>query len=184
MKIKGNILKSRIGFVKGRFGAEGWDRVVAVLPEEDRKSLNGIVTNSAWYPFDLGRRLDDAIVATVGKGSRTVFEELGRASAKENLNGVHKSLLTTGDPEAFLRKAQMIYSFYYDVGSRTYESTGPTSGVITTRDAETYSEADCATVIGWYKEALAMCGARDVVIRESSCRGRGDDACRYEVSWG
>ncbi len=183
MKIKGNILKSRIGFVRERFGEDGWQRVRDALPPEDARLLSGIITNSTWYPFDLGRHLDEAIVSTVGHGSSAVFEDLGRASAQENLNGVHRGLLAPGDPEGFMRKAQMIYRFYYDVGDRTWESTGPGSGVLTTRGAETYSEADCATVIGWYKEALAMCGAKAVRIVEESCRGRGDDACRYRVSW-
>ena len=183
MKIKGNILKSRMAFVKERFGDAGWEEVRSALSAHDQKTLGGIITNSGWYPFEVGKRLDEAIVATVGRGSFSVFGELGRASARENLGGVHHGLLTPGDPEAFLRKAQMIYQFYYDVGRRTWESTGPGSGVLTTNDAETYSEADCATVIGWYKEALSMCGARMVRIEEEACRGRGDDVCRYRVSW-
>jgi len=43
--------------------------------------------------------------------------------------------------------------------------------------------ADCATVVGWYKEALGMCGARDVRMDEVQCRARGDSVCQYTVSW-
>jgi hypothetical protein len=46
-------------------------------------------------------------------------------------------LLLEGDPESFLKKAEMIYEYYYDTGYREYEATGDTSGILTTYDAET-----------------------------------------------
>jgi len=33
---------------------------------------------------------------------------------------------------------------------------------------------DCLAVIGWYKEALKMHGAKNVVIVEERCRATGD----------
>jgi len=182
MQVKGNILKGRIAYVKERFGDTGWDRVVRTMSAADQALLSGVV-NVAWYPFELGKRLDEAIAGVLGGGKTTVFEEMGRASARENLGGVHSSFLEPRNPVALMQKTAMIYRFYYDTGRRTWEATGPTSGVITTYDAETTSAADCATVVGWYKEALAMAGARDVVIVEEACRARGDGSCRYRVSW-
>ena len=41
----------------------------------------------------------------------------------------------------------MIYRFYYDLGYRTCEQTGPCSGIITTHEAETFSTSDCLTVV-------------------------------------
>ncbi len=182
MQVKGNIVKARITFVQERFGQDAWERVLRSLPEADREQLSGIV-NVAWYPFDLGRRLDDAIVAVLGGGRTAAFEEMGRASARANLATVHKSFLEPRDPAAFMQKTPMIYRFYYDTGRRTWEATGPTSGVVTTFDADTHSAADCATVVGWYKEALTMAGAKDVAVVEEECRARGAEACRYRVSW-
>jgi hypothetical protein len=44
---------------------------------------------------------------------------------------------------------------------------------------ETYSQVDCPTVIGWYKQALEICGTKSesVEIVEESCRGLGGDVC-------
>ncbi len=182
MQVKGNIVRARVAFVKERFGEAAWDRVARTLPAADQTALAGVV-NVAWYPFELGRRLEDAIAAVVGGGGTSVFEEMGRASARENLTTVHSSFLDPRDPAAFMQKTPMIYRFYYDTGRRTWEATGPTSGVVTTHEADTVSVADCATVVGWYKEALAMAGARDVAIVEDACRARGDAFCRYRVSW-
>ncbi len=182
MRVKGNIIKSRLAFVTGSFGDAGLQKVLGCLTADDRKTLQ-TVTNVAWYDFDLGARLDKAIVSAVGGGNTAVFEAMGRASAKENLTTVHATFLQPRDPQKFMAKAPLIYNFYYDKGRRTWEPTGPTSGLLTTYDSETFSTADCATVIGWYKEALGMLGARNVQVSEDACRARGDQFCRYKVSW-
>jgi uncharacterized protein (TIGR02265 family) len=183
MKVKGNILKARIAFVKERFGQTSWEKVLASLPQGDQDLLRASVVNVGWYDFEIGERLDKAIVTVVGGGDTRVFEEMGRASARENLTTVHSNFLEPRDPQKFMAKAPMIYRFYYDTGHRTWEPTGPTSGVLTTFDSETFSTSDCATVIGWHKEALAMLGAKNVVMIEETCRARGGEFCRYLLSW-
>ena len=180
-KVKGAALKSRRDFVEESGGS--WQAVLDALSAEDRKTLESGVLASAWYPYELNDRLDRAIAKTLGGGEFEVFEEIGRWSAIKNLGGSHKAFLRPGNPAAFLAVAPQIYKFYYDVGTRTYEPTGPNSGVLTTSGAEKTSEADCRTVIGWYREALLMCGASDVEIRETRCRAKSGDVCTYEVSW-
>jgi len=183
VKVKGNIIKARLSFIKENYSAEALDRVLSSLSAEDQKLLRGIITSTVWIPFEVGKRLDAAIVKVLGDGKTEIFEELGRTSARFNLGSVHRSFLEPGKPLAFMEKAAAIYQFYYDVGRRTWEQTGPTSGILTTYDAETFSAFDCLTVIGWYKEALAMCGAKQISFVEELCRAKGDKVCRYRVSW-
>lgn len=182
-KIKGAVLRARTAFVQKHFGGEAWGRVLAALPEADRYLVDGGTVEVGWYPFDLGDRLDHAIVDIVGKGEPEVLERIGAQSARENLTTVHRDFLKPGNPQAFMARAPMIYRFYYDTGRRTYEPTGPTSGLLTTFDADTFSRTDCLTVIGWYREALAMCGARDVRVTHETCRARGAETCSYRMDW-
>lgn len=181
-QVKGAVLKSRLAFVQDHFGDEGVARVLASLPPDDQPALKSLLTVK-WYPFETGQRLDEAIVAICGHGDPTYFKQLGAASADKNLAGVHKSFVTTGDPHAFLSKARVIYSMYYETGRREYEKTGEKSGVLTTYDAETFSAPDCLTVVGWHERALVICGATGVSVVEEECRARGGAVCRYRVSW-
>ena len=183
MKIKGFILHSRKEFVIENFGVEAWEKVVQQLPEEDQQVYKGFILTSNWYDFEIGKRLDEAIVQILGKGSAKEFEDIGKKSAQRHLTGIHASFIEEGNPQAFLKKADTIYEYYYDTGYREYEQSGPNSGILTTYDAETFSIPDCLTVIGWYKEALKMCGAKKVTITESACRAGGDDFCQYIVEW-
>lgn len=181
-QVKGTVLKSRLAFVEEKAGKEGLEQLLATLDQADRDALKMVLTVK-WYPFELGKRLDDAIMKVVGGGDTSYFERMGASSAEKNLTTMHKAFLTPGDPHAFLAKAGTIYALYYETGRREYEKTGDKSGTLTTHGAETFSAPDCATVIGWYKRALEMCGATGVAMTEDECRATGGTVCRYRVSW-
>lgn len=182
VRIKGSVLKARLAFAQELAPKGGLERVLARFGPEDQAELRRLLATK-WYPFELGERLDQAIVAELGRGKASFFEELGVASADKNLGGVHKEFLVPGDPHAFLERAPMIYSFYYDKGRRDYQRVGPREAVLTTHDAEAFSVADCATVVGWHRRALELCGARDPKVVEEECRARGGRLCRYRLSW-
>jgi len=184
ISIKGSVLRTRLAFVEELAPKDGLDRVLSRLTPGERDALTSLLA-SAWYPFELGKRLDEAIVEVLGGGRSEFFEKLGEASADKNLGpgGVHRSFLVAGDPHAFLAKTPLIYSHYYNRGRRDYEKAGDAEAVLTTRDAETFSAPDCLTVIGWYRRALAMCGAGAPRVVEEECRARGGSVCRYRLSW-
>lgn len=183
MKIKGFILMSRKEFVIEHFGAEGWTKVLNALPGSDQEVFKETLLTSHWYEFEIGRRLDEAIVSVLGSGANKVFEDIGAQSARRNLGGIHSAFIEGKDPVSFMKKTSMIYKFYYDKGHREYEEKAPGHGVMTTYDAETFSVPDCLTVVGWYKEALKMCGAKNVTIKEETCRALGGEHCRYVVKY-
>jgi len=183
MKVKGNVLIARKNFVEERFGAEGWERLLGSLPDADRAQLSVPLSAVGWYPFGIGQRLDAAIVKVLANGDHNVFKRMGAASALSNLTTVHKHFLVKGNPQAFLAHAPLIYKFYYDTGRREYEQLGPNSGTLTTYDADTFSHVDCLTVVGWYEQALKMCGAKEATVVEEACRAQGKPFCRYRLQW-
>ena len=182
LKIKGSVLRSRLAFVEEQGGASGLERVLARLSAEEREALARLLP-AGWYPFELGRKLDEAIVEVLGGGDESYFLRLGRDSATRNLTGVHRAFVRPGDPHGFLAQAPDIHAFYYDRGRREYQRTGEKEGVMTTYEAETFSVADCLTVVGWHIKALEMCGATGVRIVEEECRARGGQTCRYRIRW-
>jgi uncharacterized protein (TIGR02265 family) len=182
--IKGNILLSRLKYIRDRGGEEAFEKVMARLSPEDQKVLRGWILQIGWYPFDLNQRLDGAIARVFSPDDRSrVFVEMGRASADANLEGLQKPYLKAGDPHFLLGNAERIYAAYYQVGHRAYERTGDRSGILRTYDAETFSATDCLTVVGWHERAIELCGGKNVKVVETQCRARGGAHCEYAVSW-
>ena len=182
VEIKGTVLKARLALVEQLQPGTGLEKVFGRLPAADQAALRSLLATK-WYPFAIGERLDAAIVAELGGGRADFFEKIGEASAEQNLTGVHKQFLVAGDPQAFLARAPMIYSFYYSQGRRDYERVAEKEALLVTRDAEVFSVPDCATVVGWHRRALQMCGARNPRVKEEECRARGGQVCRYRLSW-
>jgi uncharacterized protein (TIGR02265 family) len=181
-QIKGAVLKSRLAFVEEHGGKDAVRRVLEALPAADQRTLRMLFTSN-WYPFALGKALDEAIVRVLGGGRTEFFEKLGEASAEKNLGTIHSGYLTKGDAHGFLAKSPSIYSLYYEAGRREYQEVGPKEAVLTTYDAETFSAADCLTVVGWYRKALEMCGVSRPRVVEEECRATGGKVCRYRVRW-
>ena len=181
-QVKGSVLKSRLAFIEEHGGADAVQRVLSTLSIDHQQALK-VVVGVGWYPFELGKALDAAIVQVLGDGRTDFFERLGEASAERNLTGAHRSFLAAGDPHTLLERAPQIYAAYYETGRREYEQTGEKEGVLTTYDAETFSAPDCLTVVSWYRKALEMCGCTGVKVVEEECRAQGAEVCRYHVSW-
>jgi uncharacterized protein (TIGR02265 family) len=181
--IAGNVLLSRLAFAQERLGSSGLEQLLQPLPSADQHTLHR-VKPAALYTMDLNQRLDEALAQHLSPADpAAIYVELGRASADKNLAGPHQTFLQPGDPQRFMASAKYIYKFYYAVGTRTYERTGPTSGILRTFDAPEVSTSDCLTVVGWHQRALELCGAREVTITHPSCRAQGAVHCEYAFQW-
>ena len=104
-QIKGAVLKSRLAFVERQAGKPALEQVLATLPPDTQRTLRMLFTSN-WYPFAIGKALDDAIVQVLGGGRPEFFEKLGEASAEKNLGatGVHRRFLVESDPRPSWRR--------------------------------------------------------------------------------
>ncbi|HSG29366.1 MAG TPA: hypothetical protein VLA34_12870, partial [Candidatus Krumholzibacterium sp.] len=93
MEIKGMIFHSRKDFVISHSGEEAWHKVVESLPAEDQEMLGDLILTASWYPFEVGERLDKAIVAVLGNGDTKIFKDIGIQSARSSLLKVHKTFI-------------------------------------------------------------------------------------------
>jgi uncharacterized protein (TIGR02265 family) len=183
-QIKGNVLASRLEYLRAKGGETAAEAVLARLPAADQEILRGWILPISWYPLELNLRLDEAIAVVLSPHDRTrVFLDMGRASADASLAGPQRPYVKAGDPHFLLRSAPQIYAAYYRVGRRTYEQTGEGSGVLRTFEAESVTPSDCLTVAGWHERAIELSGGKDVRVVERRCRARGDPHCEYACEW-
>ena len=99
MKIKGTIIAARRDFVKEHFGEDAWTNVVNTMLPEDQAKIKGAILSSTWYDFEIGNRLDKAIVRVLGRGKESFFQELGAESARRSLSREHKSFVANTNPQ-------------------------------------------------------------------------------------
>lgn len=183
-RIKGTVLISRLNLVRQHGGPARLEEVLRRLPPADQAVLRKMILPINWYPMELNMRLDAAIADVLSPEDRTrAFMDMGRASADENLKGAQHVFVRPGEPHFLLSQAPQIYRFYYAVGSRTYEKTGPKSATLRTSGAEHVSETDCLTIVGWHQRAIELSGGRSVRVSHTKCVARGAPHCEYVCQW-
>lgn len=183
--IKGTLLLARMKYLRAQ-GPEKAERVLKHLSTPDQAILRGVLLPSSWYGSDVLLRLEMTIAAVLARGDRSeLFKDMGRFAADTNLgpNGVQRPFLKEGDPQYLLRNVPRMYASQHSLGTRTYEQAGPRGAFIRTIEGEEPHADDCLTAVGWLQRAIALSGARDVHVVETTCRARGGSCCEYRCAW-
>jgi hypothetical protein len=179
-QLRGQLLQSRLEYVRSQHGAAAVERVLQALPAEERARLGGL-TRDAWYPFQTLTRLDRTIAGVLGEGER-MFVELGRASARHRTEilGEHAPLVSV---HGFLSRLADEHRRFHTFGRAEYRRLGFRHGQIAFFE---YPETDpvyCLSGIGYMMGAVEQLSGADARVEELTCQCHGDPACRFDVRW-
>jgi hypothetical protein len=182
--ISGKTLLARLRFLERQVGFVAAKRVVAQLSSEDQRILGAILLPVGRYPLLLSARLDLAIAEALDPlHPRRVFRSLGRCSAELNFERFHSTLIADNDPHVIMsRIGAMRRLYYYEEGEFGYERVGAHRAHIFVRGMATVTTPDCESTAGFYEEAIARSGGRDVQVLHH-CRLDGDADCTFDCRW-
>jgi uncharacterized protein (TIGR02265 family) len=181
MQVKGGLLRARFLFVALNHGPEMWGRILARLPEEERRSLEEIGLDN-WYPLRTLDLIDKAIADELAGEYEEVFDQLGEFSATTALSGPYSSLLNP-DIHSFLKQSSLIHHAYQDFGAASYEPLSDTSGLLTIKYDTAPPVSFCESGTAYFRHAVELCGARSARITHTRCSARGDAVCEFYITW-
>jgi hypothetical protein len=166
-------------------GPTGWHDTLAALGRADRDELDDRVATSVWYPIGLWNRLLRQVVTT--RGAPTVTE-LSRHIAKADVNFLFRMLLKMGSPELMLRRCDVIWSRYFDVGTFRTAELEPRHWRLTLDASRDENDGPSVNVCtwatpGWIDEALALTGAQPGRLVHTRCRFDSADQCEWSLQW-
>ncbi len=181
-RIKGIVFTSRREFVTNRWGAAGWDRVLASLGTESRRTLQGRLLGTSFYPLQLNDEVDRAICTALASGDVRIYREMGEYSANLHIPMSYAGPVSSKDPVAFLRAAASNAPKYYDAGTGEVEVRGPCYGILRLQGFQS-TQTNCETNLGFFARGLELCGAIRVRPNEPVCSARGGWKDEYEFRW-
>ena len=181
MHIKGGLLRARFLFVVLNRGPDSWARILAKLPEDDRRVAGDIVVDS-WYALSTLEQIDRAIAEEIAGNDEKVFDQLGEFSATSSLSGPYSSLINP-DIHSFLTQSALIHRAYQDFGAAAYEELSETSGLLTIKYETAPPLSFCISGTAYFRHAIELCGAHAASITHTRCCGRGDSVCEFYVTW-
>ena len=179
--VKGSMVRAHLQWVRQNFGEEQEKAIVASLPPENGREVDGLLA-STWCSLESLVRLDRAIAAATGRNESELMSELGRASAEINLSTVYRAFRRTEIHDFFQRSAAL-HKQFQDFGVSTYIADGDTQGTMTIRDAGAFSSVFCASSGGYYAEVIRLHGGNAPTAEETACVCAGDAACVWQLRW-
>jgi V4R domain-containing protein len=180
VKVKGSKLTAKFAYLKSRHGEASVGEALATMSAADQKAL-GLVLDVSWYPQDLYERLLKAIGATVGHGDEAVYTRIGEHSAEHQFSHIFRAY-RAAELEETLRNMVPVHAKLNEPSGMQILLPGPGRATIVV-SAPRSTPVICAVSRGFYRRTVELHGARDVEVRETTCSGRGEPVCRFEIRW-
>lgn len=182
-QLKGASYLSTLAFIDERFGADGHQRVLARVPDEDRAFFEGLILPISWYPLAPFPRLLRALDEELGRGDGKLAEERGIWAAIRDMKTTHRILLKLASPTWVVHKATSLWKNFHTTGTWETKPDGPNAAHATLRDLAIVDAALCATLGGWIIGLLTVSGCKHIHLTHTACRAHGAPACAYHVTW-
>lgn len=184
--IKGSAITARLRYVREHYGEPGVRRLKEALSPDHRKRIEEKVMPHDWVPMEMFFELCTEIDRLYGRGDLALCRELGRYAAKVNLPTLYRIFYALGSPRFILSRAVRVWEVHYDSGKidAAFEERPPLEkAILTVRDFATPNRVHCLSVLGWVERSVELSGGEITDATETTCRTRGDDACRFVVTY-
>ncbi len=183
-EIKGSTLDIGKKMILKIYGEESFQRVVALLSQEEQAALTGPVWSSQWYPLDYYVHLSEAILKELYRGDEDAhLRELIYPSMEEQFNLIYRAFLSLGSPEALVGQMARITGTYFRGVSAQVQIVGPGEALVTYSG---FGKGDRILEIsfrGWWEKALEAMRVRSYSFEVKTSIGEGKGYGEYIVRW-
>ena len=177
-RVKGGMIRAHLDWLRRNHNEETATKLLRSLPQHIASEI-ATTLPSSWCSFEAVVTLDRAIAQQYG---RNVLKDLGRFSAKINLDTTYR-LYKREDIHEFFARAAALQAQFQDFGTAIYEKSNEHGGRMIHSGYACFSPTYCSSAIGYYEEALRIHGGRNVIVTESSCQCAGDMNCTFVMRW-
>jgi hypothetical protein len=155
------------------------ERAAALLPPKLAHYLEERIVVASWYPLEDYLALLRAAGKVIKNGGANVYEKMGRDAARSHMSGTYSRLKKTTNRQASFT----LLSSMYDSGELKVLEREPGHAVLEFVGFAQPARELCETFTGYQLERMSIQGFEDVQVRHTRCRGDGQPACLWEVSW-
>ncbi len=114
-RANGTLLTNFRTYVRGLRGADGWNALMAKLPQSDQDVYASLVVSASWYPVGTWNRSVDAYLAD-SSDRRAEIQRVARHIANQDFHALFKLLLRMGTIEFILSRSDSLWCRYFDGG--------------------------------------------------------------------
>lgn len=182
IEVKGNTFFSVLTAIETLRGAAFREAAIARLPTDSGDALRfGGLISAGWYPVRWYRELHAAIIEEADDPN--VPREIGRASIRVEMHGVHRLLLRVISVQTMQTQAARFFGSYFRPGNVAVERLGEGTSRTSFGPCPGFDRAIWLEQLGCMEELLAQAGHPKGRVRLVSGGGDGDRDAVFESSW-
>ncbi|MGC2528959.1 MAG: hypothetical protein WA639_14510 [Candidatus Acidiferrum sp.] len=164
VQIKGSAIKETFDQIKTRVSEETFRTVLDQLDEETRKFCEGEIFSSSWYSLDLFTKFLVIQNRVLAGGNEEMVTRGAEAVNEQQLRGIYKAFVKLGSPEFVIQRIAAVHATYFQGVSVEVKLEGRGKALIKYIGFEKQHRIMGFAIIGFFKKALEMSGAKDLVI--------------------
>jgi len=182
-EIKGTALIDTIKAVRARNGTEGFNNIVKTLNGEARSIFEGRVSPSSWYPLDAFVDFLEADIRETANGEREVLIARAEKVIEAHLRGIYKIFVQLGSPAFVIKRISAIHATYLKGVNIIPELADSNEAVIKYAGFQPRHEIMGYVILGFFRKALEISGAKQVTVKLSIPISAGGDYAEVKITW-
>lgn len=184
VQIKGSAILETIHQIKSRSGDDALNKILGLLDEEARKVLQGEILISTWYPLDVFTRFLEVEIQVLAGGNEEMVTRGAEAVNERQLRGIYKAFVKLGSPEFVIKRIAAVHATYFEGVPIEVEMPAPRSAIVRYKGFQKQHRLMGFAIIGFFKKALEISGAKDVAVRFTVPIEAGQEFAELSITWG
>lgn len=184
IEIKGSVINDSVNAVKLRSGEEIFKKILEQLNPDTKKIFeSAIISHTHWYPLDAFLQYLEADLKLTANGDENELIERSEQLIEKQLRGIYKVFVKFGSPEFIINRVSLSQLHY--LKGLTIESNmiNPEKARVKYIGFEKQHRLIGFSIIGYYKKALDMSGAKNIKIKYITAIEEGKGFCELEMEW-
>ncbi len=184
IEIKGSVLIDSIHAIKKRSGEEMFKKILDSLNTDTRKVFdNPNILSTNWYPLDAFLEFLDIDLKLTANGNEKELIERSEQLIEKQLKGIYKIFVKLGSPEFIINRIRVSQLTYFRGLSIEAHMIGSEKARIKYIGLEKQQRLIGLSIIGYYKKALEISGAKNIKITFITPIEEGKGFCELEIEW-
>jgi hypothetical protein len=183
VQIKGSAIKETIDQIKRRSGEAAFQQILGLLDEETRTVCEGEIFSSTWYSLDLFTRFLEIEIRVLADGNEEMVTRGSEAVIERQLRGIYKAFVKLGSPEFVIKRIAAVHATYFQGVPIEAQMLGHGKALVKYTGFEKQHRIMGFAIVGFFKKALEISGAKDVVLYFPMPIDEGKGYSELSITW-
>jgi hypothetical protein len=183
VQIKGSAIKETIEQIKRRSGEAAFQKILGLLDDDARKIFESEIFSSTWYPLDFFTRFLEIEIRVLAEGNEEMVTRGAEAVIERQLRGIYKAFVKLGSPEFVIKRIAAVHATYFQGVPIEVQMQAHGRALVKYTGFEKQHRIMGFAIVGFFKKALEISGAKDVAISFSTPIEEGKGYSELSIAW-